>query len=590
MRTLLGALIFGVLAWGQGNCPAPVAGNADGNYIVPGSQGDIAYANGLTMDAYAPAGDPRPAALVIHGSRGDKRGYITSIYEQLTRDGYAWFAPNFRNADGDVAAALAFIRCPGRFNITGKMVLIGDDTGAQTALKLAAAGGIAGVIAVSAKLNEDADKALKIDAPVLMIHGTEDEQWPFAKAQTFCGQLKNCTVYQENGARHVFENWFPSQWDYKEEMDAWLAGDRRGLWNEIPFARPDGRALTMNAYIPRGPGPFPAVIVAHGGGWEGGDKVVYVPPIFKPLAKAGFAWFSIDYRLLPYVHNPEQIEDMRAAIRYVKQHAARYHVDAGKIAIFGESASGQMVAQIGAEACPGCEVQAIVSFYGVYKFEEGGRQGPKLEAMFGADRTAETLRRYSPLYAVRAGMPPALVVQGDKDPLLAGSNEYVEKLKQAGVPHEYVVVHGAPHGIENWEGHPEWSFYKEKVVDWLKTTLDYRAKPADFKSKLSAGNGQCPVEGDTDGDYIVSGTVADVPYGNGQTMDIYAPPGGPRPVAIVIRGRHGNQFNFVTKLYEHSRDPATPGSRRITGMPTMYPPRFDLFGARDGSRLARRWF
>src|SRR5579862_1063830 len=479
MKTLLAAIICGTLAWAQGNCPAPVVGNADGNYIVPGSRADIAYANGLNMDAYAPAGDPRPAALVIHGSRGDKRGYITSIYEQLARDGYAWFAPNFKKADEDAAAALAFIRCPGRFNITGKMILIGDDTGAQTALKLAAAGKADGVIAVSANLDDAAEKVSRIDARVLMIHGTDDEKYSLARAKAFCGRMKKCSLYPENGARHVFENWFPSQWDYKEEMDAWLAGDRRGLWNEIPFARPDGRALTMNAYIPSGPGPFPAVIIAHGGGWEGGDKVVYVPPIFKPLAKAGFAWFSIDYRLLPYVHNQEQMDDMRAAIRYVKQHAPRYHVDAAKLAIFGESASGQIVAQVGADPCPGCEVQAIVSFYGVYKFEEGGRLVSKLDAMFGAVRTADTLRRFSPLYAAHAGMPPMLVVQGDQDPLIAGSNEYVEKLKQLHVAHEYVVVHGAPHGIENWEGHPEWSFYKEKVVDWLKMTLDYRAKPAD---------------------------------------------------------------------------------------------------------------
>src|ERR1700722_12568999 len=99
MKTLLGVIVCGTLAWAQSNCPAPAVRNVDGNYIVPGSTGDINYGNGLTMDAYAPAGEPRPAALVIHGSRGDKRGYIASIYEQLTRDGYAWFAPNFQNAD-----------------------------------------------------------------------------------------------------------------------------------------------------------------------------------------------------------------------------------------------------------------------------------------------------------------------------------------------------------------------------------------------------------------------------------------------------------------------------------------------------------
>ena len=266
-------------------CPAPVAGNPDGNYVVPGSLGDIPYKPGLALDAYAPAGPPRPAALVIRGSRGNRRGYVTSVYEQLTRDGYAWFAPSFKNT-GDVAAALDYVRCPGRFNIASKMVLIGDDTGAQTALELAARGGIAGVVMLAAKLDAGVPKP---DVPVLMIHGAADAEWPEAQAQAFCRSLKNCTYYAERGANHGFESWFPGQWDYKEELDAWLIGDRRGLWNEIAFSRPDGRALTMNAYIPEGPGPFPTVIIAHGGGWEGGDKVVYVAPIFKPLAKAGMA-------------------------------------------------------------------------------------------------------------------------------------------------------------------------------------------------------------------------------------------------------------------------------------------------------------
>lgn len=452
-----------------GSCPALVIGNPDGNYIVPGSVGDIRYQAGLTMDAYAPPGNPRPAAVVIRGSRGDKRGYVTSVYEQLARDGYAWFAPNFRNAE-DVAAAVGFIRCPGRFNITGKIVLIGDDTGAQIALQIASRGGIAGVVALAAKLDETAPHP---GVPVLMIHGAEDEEWPLAKARAFCSELQRCTLYVEHDARHAFESWPAAQWDYKEELDAWLIGDLRGLWNDIAFSRPDGRALTMNAYIPPGPGPFPAVIIAHGGGWEGGDKVVYVAPIFRPLAKAGMAWFSIDYRLLPYVRNPEQVEDLRAAIRYVRQHAARYHVDTGRLAILGESASGQLVTLVGAEPCPGCEVQAIVSFYGVYKFEEGGRFASRLDRMFGLGRTPETLRRYSPLYAAHAGMPPVLVLQGDKDPLKAGSDEYVEQLKKLGVPHEYVIVPGAPHGMENWEGHPEWAFYKQKVVDWLKATMRF---------------------------------------------------------------------------------------------------------------------
>src|SRR5205823_2148404 len=143
---------------------------------------------------------------------------------------------------------------------------------------------------------------------------------------------------------------------------------RRGLWKDIVYSRPEGRELLMDAWVPEGPGRFPAVIVMHGGGWEAGNKVTYVCPVFEPLAKAGFAWFSIDYRLTPYVRLDSQLEDLRTAIRYVRQHADRFHVDSGRIAILGESASGELVTQVGSLPCAGCDVQAIVSFYGVYDF------------------------------------------------------------------------------------------------------------------------------------------------------------------------------------------------------------------------------
>jgi acetyl esterase len=471
MKIHLTILLSGMIAWAQ-HCPAPLVGNPDGNYIVPGSLGDVAYGNGLTMDVYAPAGDPRPAALVIHGSRGDKRGYITSIYEQLTRDGYAWFAPNFKSADEDVAAALEFIRCRGRFNISRKLVVIGDDTGAQTALKLASAGGIAGVITVGAKVGESLEKSLILDAPVLMIHGTEDEQWPIAKAQAFCGRLKKCTFYAESGAHHVFESWFPAQWDYKEEMDAWLMGDRRGLWKDITYLRANGRALAMDAFVPRGPGPFPAVIVIHGGGFAR-DKVTYIAPIFEPLAKAGIAWFSIDYTSPAYVRYPEELDQVRDAVRYVRKHAARYHVDPDRLALMGESFSAPIAAIVASKPCPGCEVQAVLSFYGNYRpqvpQDAAGRA--RLDSLYGAGAwSAETIRSYAPYELAHAGMPPVLVVQGTAE---AGgidrSKEYCDRLKELGVRTELVVVEGAPHGIENWEGHPEWAFYKKSVVDWLKS-------------------------------------------------------------------------------------------------------------------------
>src|SRR5690348_10190562 len=85
-------------------------------------------------------------------------------------------------------------------------------------------------------------------------------------------------------------------------------------------------------------------------------------------SRTHFAWFWIDYRLTPYVRNKEQLEDLREALRYIRNHAQRFKVNPKAIAILGESASGQIVTEVASESCSGCDVRAVVSFYGVYDF------------------------------------------------------------------------------------------------------------------------------------------------------------------------------------------------------------------------------
>jgi dipeptidyl aminopeptidase/acylaminoacyl peptidase len=112
----------------------------------------------------------------------------------------------------------------------------------------------------------------------------------------------------------------------------------------------------------------------------------------------------------------------------------------------------------------------VVSFYGVYDFtqwanETGSR--PMLDRIFG-HWDEEILKRYSPLFHVRRDLPPMLLIQGTKDELYAGTLAYASQLKKAGARYELILVDGAPHGMENWAGHPEWEFYKQRLVDWLK--------------------------------------------------------------------------------------------------------------------------
>ena len=456
---------------------SPIGGQP--HYFVPGALRDVTYDGQLSLDAYAPAGGPRPAAVIIHGSQGNKSTHVTQLFEVLDRTGFAWFSVDYHSAE-DVTSAIEYIRCPGRFNITSEMVLIAEDTGATIAFSLGAHAEFKGIVTFGANLNhmpvKEKSQILKdgLAAPVLMFHGSADEEAPPAIAEDFCKQLAHCTFHPVAGAIHNFENWHPDQWEWKDDLIDWLRGERRGLWKDVLYSRMDGRELFMDAYVPETGEALAAVIIVHGGGWEAGNKVSYVSPVFQPLSEAGFAWFSIDYRLTPYVHVPEELEDVRTAIRFVRSHADRFHIDPNRIALLGESASGQLVAQVASEPCSSCEVQAVVSFYGVFDFtpwSQGSQQDKAtLKRLFG-DWTPPILRRYSPIFNSRPGQPPMLLIQGTRDELYKGTLEYTSKLKALRVPFQLILLQDAPHGMENWEGHEEWMFYKQKLVEWLRTVL-----------------------------------------------------------------------------------------------------------------------
>ena len=99
------------------------------------------------------------------------------------------------------------------------------------------------------------------------------------------------------------------------------------LRTDIEFARPGGKPLAMDAFVPEGKGPFPAVIWVHGGGFTAGDKAPPPLSVLEPIAQMGYAWFSVNYRLSPEYVFPAATDDVESAIAYIKAHAAEYKVD-----------------------------------------------------------------------------------------------------------------------------------------------------------------------------------------------------------------------------------------------------------------------
>src|ERR1041384_7944776 len=133
---------------------------------------------------------------------------------------------------------------------------------------------------------------------------------------------------------------------------------------DIEYARVGESRLALDAGIPQTADACPAVIVVHGGGWVRGDRAIDVAPLLQPLSDAGFAWFSISYRLVNDVTQfGAGVEDVEAAVRFVKTHAAEYRIEPDRIALVGESAGGQLAAMAALTHDPAARVKAVVALY-----------------------------------------------------------------------------------------------------------------------------------------------------------------------------------------------------------------------------------
>jgi alpha-L-fucosidase 2 len=262
----------------------------------------------------------------------------------------------------------------------------------------------------------------------------------------------------------------------------------------VEYGKPDGHPLLLDLHVPDGPGPFPAAILVHGGGFDGGSRATNMSPLFQPLADAGFAWFSIDYRMAPEFRFPQAREDVDAAIRWVKANAATYHVDPRKIVLAGESAGGFLVNYAGTHETPETRVAAVVDIYGPADYEKIARQRQAYPArfnmtsisahqakggsiwFFGAqgydDASFAILRGISPLHAVHKGMAPFLAIHGTRDDQVPyeQSTMLCDAMHGVGARCDIITVEAAGHGMGGWKDADQ-QHYKPEMIAWLRQVL-----------------------------------------------------------------------------------------------------------------------
>jgi arylsulfatase len=237
----------------------------------------------------------------------------------------------------------------------------------------------------------------------------------------------------------------------------------RRLANQTYHTPATGDVL-LDLYLPEKTpaAPLPVVVWVHGGGWSKGSKEN--PPLAW-LAAEGYAVASINYRLSWVARWPAQIDDVRAALRWLRANAAKHGLDPGRIAVAGGSAGGHLAAIAGTQAPPAGEpvssrVGAVIDLYGPADLpsmpaNRADRPGEDAARTNGArllggpvrDRL-ELAREASALHHVSAGDAPFLILHGDRDPQvpLEQSQRLDAALRAAGVRSELVVLTGAGHG------------------------------------------------------------------------------------------------------------------------------------------------
>ena len=259
---------------------------------------------------------------------------------------------------------------------------------------------------------------------------------------------------------------------------------RAAHFTDLEYGNAGGEGLKLDAYVPEGAGPFPVVILVHGGGWNGGDKSGgpkkgYMAPMHEPLEKAGYAWFSINYRLAPKHQYPANIEDVETAIRWVKANAAKYHLDPQRIALSGESAGGHLIQLAAVRATAETRVAAVVPFYGrgtlVDDVQPGGELRANLAQLFGRktfdDVAQKMMREASPLLHIKRGLPPFLLVHGTADQSVPyqQSVDWQARMKELGMTCDLITIKDGVHGMISWDSVDP--TYKQDVVAWLNRTL-----------------------------------------------------------------------------------------------------------------------
>jgi acetyl esterase/lipase len=291
-----------------------------------------------------------------------------------------------------------------------------------------------------------------------------------------------------------------------------LAQDSNGTqFPDLAYVQNGHERQKLDLFLPKpfnaGDKPIPVILWIHGGGWSQGSRKQCLP-VREGYLEQGYAIASLGYRLSGDAIHPAQINDVMAAVVWLKKNATKYGLDRDHFAAWGSSAGGHLASLLGTfggreVGKDTSRVQAVVSYYGPTDFAafvktpgyerhadaSSGESklvgGPVLEK-------AEISKQVSPTTHVSKSSPPFLFVHGSADPVVPHNQSELlfDALKRSNVPARFHTIEGAGHGGP--------SFSDKKVLALVDQFLQYRLKGqgTDFPAyEKTASKSEAPANG-----------------------------------------------------------------------------------------------
>ena len=242
-------------------------------------------------------------------------------------------------------------------------------------------------------------------------------------------------------------------------------------YKNLTYVRYGARTLQLDLYMPKAlanqpaSSLTPAVVLVHCGGWQSGYRT-HLTPMAIELAKAGYVAATITYRLSPEARYPAAVQDVKAALRWLRSNASQYHVDPNRIAVGGSSAGGQIASLTGmtndfayfdpqaAQSQVPSDAQLILNIDGLSDFTSA--EARKFEDVPGRSAAArwfggsyaekrDLWHQASPTYYVGESSPPILFLNSSQARFHVGRDEMTAKMQIYGIPYKVVTLADTPH-------------------------------------------------------------------------------------------------------------------------------------------------